>query len=214
MIKKMDKNCVNDDKKNGNRGKVGRGTLDENGLNTNQLLFCEEYLKTRNATKSYRHAYGDNSNTNSVCVLGAMLLRNVNVENYLKKRLDEIKEKSKMDLDECLLEISKIARSNIGRLLRKEGGDYYLDVDLKDVSEDDLAAIEEISTVEYTDEDGNIKKRVKIKLRDKLAAAVQYGKHLGGFEKRLNVTVQDSLADSIKQARSRVAKRGDDDNEL
>lgn len=100
-------------------------------INHKQLLFCEEYIKTNNATQSYLTVYKckteSTARTNS-----CKLLTHANIKAYIEERLkpkreEEIKEEKKAiaDANEVLEFFTKVVR---GEVLDQLG----LDASLKD----------------------------------------------------------------------------------
>ena len=55
----------------------------QNGLTKNQQIFCDEYLKDRNATRAYRAAYPRVKRDSTAAQAGSRLLRYVNIAAYL-----------------------------------------------------------------------------------------------------------------------------------
>lgn len=55
----------------------------KNGLTPCQQVFCDEYLKDRNATRAYRTAYPNIKNDETASAAGSRLLGNVRVSTYI-----------------------------------------------------------------------------------------------------------------------------------
>ena len=63
---------------------------DDNKLNPNQQIFCDEYLIDRNATRACRKAYPDIKNDDVAAAAGSRLLRNVKVSAYLEEQKEQM----------------------------------------------------------------------------------------------------------------------------
>lgn len=145
--------------------------------------FVEEYMKDYNPVRAVRRA-GMVMDGYSAFVIAHYLIELPRVKNEIADRRAYILEKYKIDRDKILEELMKIGFSNIAN---------YHDLssaapvpDFTDVTEDQYAAISELTTELYTEGRGSNAqevKRVKIKLYDKPAALVQLGKHVGLFDR-------------------------------
>ena len=62
----------------------------ENGLNPNQQIFCDEYLIDRNATRAYRKAYPNVKSDEAAHASGAKLLRKATVSAYLAAQQEQM----------------------------------------------------------------------------------------------------------------------------
>lgn len=74
-------------------------------MNTKQTIFVNEYLKCWNASEAARRA-GYNGKSGQI---GYRLLKDVEIQSYIKERTDEIK----MSADEVLIRLAIMARSNM-----------------------------------------------------------------------------------------------------
>ena len=88
-------------------------------LSHKNILFCEEYIKTLNATQSYLKIHPNVKET-SARVLGDKLLHNINVRNYIEERLkpyqkeqDKEIKKAIADADEILEFITAVIRGEV-----------------------------------------------------------------------------------------------------
>lgn len=82
---------------------------DENNLTPQQKKFCDEYLKTLNATQAYKIAYPGCKTDKVASQSGSRLLRNDKVKTYVNKRQKEKERKAIITVDEILNELKKIA---------------------------------------------------------------------------------------------------------
>ncbi len=105
------------------------------------------------------------------------------------------RERREAELDikavDVIRELAKIGFSNMGNYLTvTSDGDPY--VDLSDLTEDQLAAISEVSVEDFTDgrgEDARDVRKIKFKLADKRAALVDLGRHFKLFTDKLETAV-------------------------
>lgn len=97
----------------------------------------------------------------------------------------KVVEATSISVTDVLKELAKLGFSNMRNYARiTSGGDAFLD--LSKISEDNWAAIQEMTVEEYKDGKGEAArdiKRVRIKLHGKESALVNIGKHLGMFDK-------------------------------
>ena len=63
---------------------------DDNKLNPNQQIFCDEYLIDRNATRAYRKAYPNVKSDEAAHASGAKLLRKATVSAYLAAQQEQM----------------------------------------------------------------------------------------------------------------------------
>lgn len=82
-------------------------------LTQKQKAFCDYYIKTDNATQSYKMA-GYSANSDKVAgVQGHKLLKNAKVREYLDEALGKIDKKRIMGVEEALELFTDIARGTI-----------------------------------------------------------------------------------------------------
>lgn len=84
---------------------------DDNKLNTKQKLFCEEYIKTLNATRSYMKVY--NCTLKSAETQGWRLLQNVKIKNYIDERLQKVEREKIADANEVLEFLTSTLRGEV-----------------------------------------------------------------------------------------------------
>lgn len=105
--------------------------LKDSGLNLNQQRFIEEYMKTGNATQSYKIAY-DTTMTDEVAkAASSRLLTNVTVKQAVEALNKQIQDESILSVAECKKLLTEIAKCSNERtrdrakaielLLRTEG---------------------------------------------------------------------------------------------
>ena len=85
---------------------------EKNKPNHKEIMFCEEYIKTLNATKSYLKAY-PNASYNTAKNNGCRLLAKDYILNYIEERLNNIKNNKIADADEILEFLTSTLRGEI-----------------------------------------------------------------------------------------------------
>ncbi|MBP3699664.1 MAG: terminase small subunit [Oscillospiraceae bacterium] len=91
-------------------------------LNQRQLTFCEEYIKTNNATKA---AIAAGYSEKTARIKGSQLLTKINISAYIESRLDEINREQIASTDEVMRFFSSVMRG-------KEKDQFGLDASLSD----------------------------------------------------------------------------------
>lgn len=84
-----------------------------NGLTANQQVFCDEYLKDRNATRAYRSAYPRIRNDNAASTAGARMLRNVRVFAYIDRQEKAMHDESIADAQEVRRFLTQVMRGEV-----------------------------------------------------------------------------------------------------
>lgn len=171
-----------------------------------QALFVAEYLKDLNAVRAYRAA-GYKGSDNVCAVEGHKLLRNPKIAEAVSVAQSDRAERVAFDADRVLLEIGRIATSDLRRAFNGDGG-------LKNPSawdDDTAAAISSVKVVTRRapggGEDAEVEYVTELKLWDKNSALDKAGKHLGMFREQIDVNVKTDLAAMIADRRRRVAER-------
>lgn len=79
-------------------------------MTDNQRIFCDEYLKDRNAARAYRVAYPRIKSDDAARVNGSKLLTNANVREYIDKQLEKISSEKIADAKEVLEYLTSVMR--------------------------------------------------------------------------------------------------------
>lgn len=169
-------------------------------LTEKQKRFSDEYLVDLNATRAYKKAYPSVKKDETAAQAGSRLLRNVNVKEYIDKRIKDRQKRTEITQDKVLNELAAIAFSNGSKYAKvverkaydeegKEVVDYetgkqltYKTVEFKntdDLTEDEKKAISSI----HKGKDG-----MKVETYDKMKALELLGKHLGMFKDKLELS--------------------------
>lgn len=78
-------------------------------MNYRQKNFCDEYLKSGNATRAYMAAYGI-KNVSSAYAAAARLMKNKAVREYINARMEEVKKENIADVQEVMEYLTKVLR--------------------------------------------------------------------------------------------------------
>lgn len=173
-------------------------------LNEKQEIFVREYLVDLNATQAAMRAGYSERTAHSQ---GQRLLKHVEVAAAIAAAQDKRAERVAFDADRVLLEIGRIATSDLRRAFNDDGG-------LKNPSawdDDTAAAISSVKVVTRRapggGEDAEVEYVTELKLWDKNSALDKAGKHLGMFREQIDVNVKTDLAAMIAARRRHVAER-------
>ena len=173
--------------------------------NSRHERFCREYIKDLNGTRA---AIVAGYAKNSAKVTASRLLTNPNVQALLAKLMKKHADKLDLDAEKVLSELSSVGFSNMLDYVKiTEEGDAY--VDLSSLTQEQAAAIHEVTVDEYVEGKGKHArkvKRTKLKLVDKIRSLELLGKHLKLFTERIEFTGLAGLADAIAEARKRVSE--------
>lgn len=82
-------------------------------LTTKQKKFADEFIKTGNATQSYKAAGYSAGSDNAAGVEGYKLLRNPNIKKYIDKKMKEIEDKQIAKAEEVLKHLTSAMRGEI-----------------------------------------------------------------------------------------------------
>lgn len=135
-----------------------------------QRRFVEEYLVDLNASAAYRRAGYQTGNPN---VLGPRMLANARIQTELQEALQKRQVRCQIKQDDVLLSLKRLVEANIADYAAWDRELLAL-VPSTGLTREQTYCIQEISM----DKDG----RVKIKLHDKIAAAVALLKHVTATE--------------------------------
>lgn len=147
-------------------------------LTPRQERFVREYLIDLNAHKAaVRAGYSPRS----ARTVGPDTLTNPVVADAVAAAMARRADRTDVTADRVLTELARIAFANLGAFVRTPpNGDPY--VTLEGATEDQLAALSEITVEDFRDgrgEDAREVSRVRVKLADKKGALDLLAKHLG-----------------------------------
>ena len=146
-----------------------------------QDRFCNEFIVDLNATQAaIRAGYSQRS----ARYQGCLLLTKHNIQNEIQKLKAERAERVQIKADSVVLELAKVAFSNIQDFLEVlKGGQVTLKA-FEAIEREKLAAIESIKiSTTHNKDDSREYTTTQFKLHSKIRALEQLGRHLGIFDK-------------------------------
>ena len=165
-----------------------------------QKRFVDEYLIDLNATRAYKAAYKSVKKDEVAASAAVRLLRNVNVQGYMKIRQQKLQERTEITQDKVLLELAKIAFSNGSDFAKvvtklktrsvwndvkeeyeeKESEEQFVElIDTDSLPADKKAAISSIKETKFG---------IAVESCDKVKALELIGKHLGMFKDKIEIS--------------------------
>ena len=149
----------------------GPGPTHVRRLSARQWRFVEEYLADCNASAAARRA-GYSART--APSQARRLMSDPEIKGAIREAMDSRSERLKISTDRVLVELARIAFSDIGRIIDWSGDALTVEAPGR-LSPDDRAAISEIAVIPG---DGPRKFAVKVKMHDKRSALAVLARHL------------------------------------
>ena len=143
-------------------------------LTPKQKRFCKEYMIDLNLTQAAVRAGYSKKSAQRISM--ALIIKS-HVAEYIQKLMDKRSKETEIEANRVINELAKLAFANM-KHYAKFGPDGVQLTDSEELTDDQLAAISEVSETET--KDGGTK---RFKLHDKLKALELLGRHLGIFEK-------------------------------
>lgn len=160
-----------------------------------QKIFADEYLIDLNGTRAYRVAYPSVKKDEVAAAAAARLLKNVKVEAYIQKRMEERQKRTEITQDRVLEELAAIAFARATDYAEIKGECVRIK-DTDTLDEQQIRAIAGIKGGKYG---------IELKLNDKEKALELLGRHLGMFKDKLEVSgleeEKKKLGDILEQLR-------------
>lgn len=171
-------------------------------ITVKQEKFCNEYIRTGNASEAYRLAYNcENMKIETIKNNAYKLLNQNDISTTVKELQKEIAERNKISIDECVSLLAKMARFDIADVY-DENGDLK---PIKEIDKDSRISIEEVNTESYFDKSNKSNVFVKkLKVGNKKTAIDMLMKHLGGYEKDNNQKSTKLLGEIPKDERAEM----------
>lgn len=159
-------------------------------LTDKQQMFCEEYLIDLNATQAAIRAGYSTKTANEQA---SRLLTNVNIREYIDKKMADRSRRLGITADRVLNELAKIGFCNATDLINTNNATVK-----ESATADDTAAIQSVKVKTMSSDNGDMVER-EVKLYDKTKSLELIGKHLGMFKDKLEVggTVGVQIIDDI-----------------
>ncbi len=170
--------------------------------NSRHEVFAREYVKDLNGTRA---AIAAGYAKTTARATASRLLTKSNIQGLVASLTKKHTDKLDLDAEKVLSELSSTGFSNMLDYLKitEEGSAY---VDLSNLTQEQAAAIQEITVDEYTEgrgKDARKVKRTKFKLVDKIRSLDLLGRHLKLFTDRIEVSGLEGLAERLAEARKR-----------
>lgn len=147
-----------------------------------QKIFADEYLIDLNATRAYKVAYPNVKKDETAASAAARLLRNVNVQEYIDKRMKDREKRTEVTQDRVVQELASIAFAKVTDYVGIRSNGTTSIVVMK--STDDLTD-DQVRAIAGIKEGTN---GIEIKLNDKEKALELLGRHLGMFRDKIDVS--------------------------
>lgn len=147
-----------------------------------QKIFADEYLIDLNATRAYRVAYPNVKKDETAASAAARLLRNVNVQEYIDKRMKDREKRTEVTQDRVVQELASIAFAKVTDYVGIRSNGTTSIVVMK--STDDLTD-DQVRAIAGIKEGAN---GIEIKLNDKEKALELLGRHLGMFKDKVDIS--------------------------
>jgi len=190
---------------------------DDTELTPKQARFVDEYLVDLNATKAaIRAGYSENG----AHVQGSQLLSNPKVSDLIVAKRAELSKKTEITQERVLLELKRIAFSNMKNLAEWSDDIGVQFKDLSEIPDDVSATISEIASDATHLKGGMILVKRRVKLHDKMKALDMLAKHLDLFKESPKAVLgivadlsETETLDIIEKARNRLLKKNANDSE-
>lgn len=184
-------------KSNKNSGKLKAVDTKLPKLTDKQRRFCEEYIIDLNATQAALRAGYCARTVNKT---GPAKLVNVGIQAEIQRLKAERSERTQVKADDVVLELAKLAFSNIKNYLSMENDEVYFK-DFAEITDEQAAAVESIKVMKKIiggkGEKNYEIQAIQFKLHSKTNTLEQLGKHLGIYQKdneQKGQTIFDILA--------------------
>lgn len=189
---------------NRKKGKRGKQTDPITGLNPRQLMFAQNYIKQSfsNAAKAAADA---GYSSHSAHTIALRLLGTPGVMTYINAEKERIAKKYEVTAEHVVAEMARLGFSNMNDYMRVTSDGSAI-VDLSNLTQDQAAAIQELTSEVYTEgrgDDAEQVKRTKIKLADKKSPLELLGRYVGVFKESATPPVVN-IRISYKDAPSEV----------
>ena len=170
-------------------------------------IFAREYVKDLNGTRA---AIAAGYAKTTARATASRLLTKSNIQGLVASLTKKHTDKLDLDAEKLLSELSRVGFSNFLDYVNiTEEGDAF--VDLSSVTQEQAAAIQEVTVNEYMEgkgKDARKVKRTRLKLVDKIRSLDLLGRHLKLFTEKVEMSGLEGLADKLAEARKRANMRG------
>lgn len=140
------------------------------GLTSMQRRFAEFYAGGESATKAaVKAGYSERG----AGATGHHLLKNPKVSAHVRELQEAARSSTVMELRECLEKLTAMARANAGDYLTLDGG-----IDIERIKEHFPEAVQGIDMTERVNREGEVVRRVRLRLADKVRVLERLAKLL------------------------------------
>lgn len=150
--------------------------MNKDKLTSKQQRFCLEYLKDSNATAAAIRAGYSERNADKI---GSELLGKTRVSAEVSRLQAEVSEATGVQVKNLVLELAKVAFTNLPDLLEPSSFEAGADLEIKDLSK--LTEAQRAALLEISETKGKQGTTRRIKLHNKLTAIDMLMKNLGGY---------------------------------
>lgn len=183
---------------------------DEYGLTELQARFVQEYPACDfNATEAARQAGYSEKTAHAQA---SRLLKNVKVQAALSEYLNDLTQRAELQAEDVLEEYRRIAFSNLRDVVH--WGPDGLELRASDELPDEVAAaVREVEVNEWRQEDGTVRRRVKVKMHRKEKALDKLGEFLGLWQDphELRVRILQVFAELSTDELAEIEQMEDDE---
>ena len=161
-------------------------------LTNNQKMFCQEYIKLgMNGVQAYMKVYKSCKKEDTAAAAASRMLRNVNIQEYIKELQSKVEEKAVVKIEDIVNELYAIAfadRTKISKNVKteytdEESGITYYDNEVELADTDKLDSKEKKVIAGYK----KTKHGISVETYDKVKALELLGKYLGMFTERVEI---------------------------
>lgn len=171
-----------------------------------QRKFVQNYLRHGRPSRAYREA-GYECKPEYVAKSANVVLNLPHVAAFIAEHRKEQRERFQVDEDRIMLELGRIAFGSLNSFLKPAGDGAAMVTTFEDVTEDDMAMLEEVTVDTYFEghgDDAKEVKRTKIKLVSKIKAIELLGKKLKLWTDRIELDGNVDISSKIIDARRRL----------
>lgn len=153
-----------------------------------QRIFADEYLIDFNATRAYRVAYPSVKKDETAAAAAARLLKNVKVQEYISKRMQERQQRTEVTQDMVVKELAAIAFARATDYVEVKSGAVVIK-DTNALTDDQISAIAGIKEGKFG---------IEVRMNDKEKALELLGRHLGMWNDKLDIKTP-AIDNSVKE---------------
>ena len=151
-------------------------------------IFADEWLKNRNATRSYRNAYPNCTTDVAAATEGGRLLRLPQIKSYIDKKLKKISDKAELSVQRVLEEEARISLSTLKDIFDGEGTQLAPHQLPDDVARAIKSVVVKERNIFHTNGEAEIIKTYKYTFWSKGNSLARVEKYLGMTTEKIDIT--------------------------